>query len=71
MKVLYLFGPNLGALGRRDPQTYGSETLEDIMTSVTQRGVELGHEVGWRQSITKATSWAGSWRPRPKVRTRS
>src|SRR4029079_1669140 len=50
MKVLYLFGPNLGDLGRRDPQTYGSETLEDIMTSVTERGVELGHEVAWRQS---------------------
>jgi 3-dehydroquinate dehydratase-2 len=50
MKVLYLFGPNLGALGRRDPQTYGSESLEDIMTSVTRRGVELGHEVAWRQS---------------------
>ena len=50
MKVLYLFGPSLGALGRRDPQTYGSETLEDIMTSVTERGAELGHEVAWRQS---------------------
>ena len=50
MKVLYLFGPSLGALGRRDPQTYGSETLEDIMTSVTERGVELGHEITWRQS---------------------
>jgi 3-dehydroquinate dehydratase-2 len=50
MKVLYLFGPNLGALGRRDPQTYGSETLEAIMASVTERGTQLGHEVVWRQS---------------------
>ena len=50
MKVLFLFGPNLGALGRRDPQTYGSETLEGIMASVTERGVELRHEVAWRQS---------------------
>jgi 3-dehydroquinate dehydratase-2 len=50
MKVLYLFGPNLGALGRRDPETYGSDTLEDIMAMVTRRGTELGHEVTWRQS---------------------
>ena len=40
MKVLYLFGPNLGALGRRDPSLYGSESLEEIMASV-------GDLVGW------------------------
>lgn len=50
MKVLCLFGPNLGALGRRDPQVYGSETLEDLMRGVQERGVELGHDVTWRQS---------------------
>ena len=50
MKVLYLFGPNLGALGRREQSLYGSESLEDIMRSVEERGVGLGHEVGWRQS---------------------
>ena len=33
MKVLFLFGPNLGALGRRDPDLYGSETLSQIMAS--------------------------------------
>jgi 3-dehydroquinate dehydratase-2 len=50
MKVLFLFGPNLGALGRRDPSTYGSETLEQIMRGVEDRANTLGHEVAWRQS---------------------
>jgi 3-dehydroquinate dehydratase-2 len=50
MKVLFLFGPNLGALGRREQSLYGSESLEDIMRSVEERGAVLGHEVGWRQS---------------------
>jgi 3-dehydroquinate dehydratase-2 len=50
MKVLYLFGPNLGALGRRDPDLYGSATLEEIMADVETRGASLGHEVSWRQT---------------------
>ena len=50
MKVLYLFGPNLGALGSREPDRYGSETLEEIMVAVRDRGVELHHDVSWRQS---------------------
>ena len=50
MKVLFLFGPNLGALGRRDPDTYGSATLDEIMGAVGERGDELGHEVVWWQS---------------------
>ncbi len=50
MKILYLFGPNLGALGRRDPDTYGSQTLEEIMDAVGKRAGPLGHEVLWRQS---------------------
>jgi 3-dehydroquinate dehydratase-2 len=50
MKILYLFGPNLGALGRRDPETYGSQTLEQIMAAVEERAATLGHEVAWQQS---------------------
>jgi 3-dehydroquinate dehydratase-2 len=50
MKILYLFGPNLGALGRRDPAQYGSESLEEIMAAVAERATTLGHEVEWRQS---------------------
>lgn len=50
MKVLFLFGPNLGALGRREPSLYGSESIEDIMRGVEERATRLGHEVPWRQS---------------------
>ena len=50
MNLLYLFGPNLGALGRRDPETYGSQTLPDIMREVDARAVALGHSLRWRQS---------------------
>jgi 3-dehydroquinate dehydratase II len=50
MKILYLFGPNLGALGRREPETYGSQTLEQIMAAVEDRAEPLGHEVVWQQS---------------------
>lgn len=50
MKVLFLFGPNLGTLGRREPEKYGTATLPEIMREVDQRGRGLGHEVEWRQS---------------------
>ena len=50
MKVLYVFGPNLGALGTREPERYGTESLDEIMRSVRERAATLGHEVEWRQS---------------------
>jgi 3-dehydroquinate dehydratase II len=50
MNLLYLFGPNLGALGRRDPATYGSATLPEIMSDVEQRANALGHTVRWHQT---------------------
>jgi 3-dehydroquinate dehydratase-2 len=50
MKVLFLFGPNLGALGARDPERYGSRTLAQIMGDVEERATRLGHELEWRQS---------------------
>jgi 3-dehydroquinate dehydratase-2 len=50
MRVRYLFGPNLGRLGTRDPDRYGTQTLEQIMTDVAERGRALGHDVDWRQS---------------------
>ena len=50
MKILFVFGPNLGALGRRDPAVYGAESLADIMGAVALRATELDHETEWRQS---------------------
>ena len=59
MKVLYLFGPNLSALGRRDPELYGSQTLEEIMGEVSKRAGELGHETEWR--ATEHEGELGEW----------
>ena len=50
MKVQFLFGPNLGALGRRDPQLYGTQTLDELMSEVGERADTLGHTVSWHQS---------------------
>ncbi|MGZ8605100.1 MAG: type II 3-dehydroquinate dehydratase [Actinomycetota bacterium] len=50
MRVEYLFGPNLGALGTREPERYGTQTLEEIMGEVADRAARLGHEIAWRQS---------------------
>jgi 3-dehydroquinate dehydratase-2 len=50
MNLLYLFGPNLGALGTREPETYGSQTLAEIMDAVERRAGELGHTLRWEQS---------------------
>jgi 3-dehydroquinate dehydratase II len=50
MKVLVLNGPNLGTLGRREPEVYGTRTLTDLETLVTKHARELGLEVFCRQS---------------------
>jgi 3-dehydroquinate dehydratase II len=50
MRVQYLLGPNLGALGRRDPQLYGAQTLDELMGDVGNRADALGHTVSWHQS---------------------
>ena len=54
MKVLYLFGPSLGALGTRAPELYGSQTLAEIMGEVEERAERLGHETSWEQSDAEA-----------------
>ncbi len=42
MDVLLINGPNLGALGTRKPEMYGSVTLADVQASMLEQASELG-----------------------------
>jgi 3-dehydroquinate dehydratase-2 len=48
--ILLLNGPNLGLLGRREPEIYGSTTLADIEALLTQQARAQGHSLEAFQS---------------------
>jgi 3-dehydroquinate dehydratase II len=50
MKFLVLHGPNLNLLGKREPEVYGSLTMEEINRSIEQLATELGCSVTFFQS---------------------
>ncbi|MFT4263077.1 MAG: type II 3-dehydroquinate dehydratase [Nocardioides sp.] len=53
--VLVLNGPNLGRLGRRQPEIYGTTTYAELAEQCVAWGAELGLEVEVRQ-----TNWEGA-----------
>jgi len=50
MKILILHGPNLNLLGTREPEVYGSMSLDDIDVKLIELGKELGVEIKCIQS---------------------
>jgi len=48
--VLVLNGPNLGRLGVREPEVYGSTSFDELAARAKDWGSELGLEVDVRQS---------------------
>lgn len=67
LRVLVVHGPNLNLLGSREPEVYGSTSLEEIDAALVAQGKEAGVEVRCFQSnhegelvdrIQEARAWA-------------
>lgn len=50
MKVAVIHGPNLRLLGKREPEVYGTDTLDDVNRKLTELAVSLGVELEAFQS---------------------
>jgi 3-dehydroquinate dehydratase-2 len=63
-KIMLLNGPNLNMLGVREPDIYGTDTLDDIRAVCLDQGAALGIEVDFRQSNSEGelVGWIQSTR---------
>ncbi len=53
-RVLVLNGPNLGRLGSREPDVYGTATHADLVAACEETGKEVGLEVEVRQTDSES-----------------
>ncbi|MEE9444081.1 MAG: type II 3-dehydroquinate dehydratase [Cocleimonas sp.] len=53
-KLLLLNGPNLNLLGSREPEIYGSDTLDDIAKRISALATEQNHQMTHFQSNAEA-----------------
>jgi len=62
LKFLVLNGPNLGRLGKREPEIYGRTTLPEAMAALGQLAEALGVSIEHRQSNHEGDllDWIGS-----------
>jgi len=58
-RILVLNGPNLGRLGAREPDIYGSTTHDQLVSACTSAGQQLDARVEVRQTDDESTylSW--------------
>src|SRR5690554_6500428 len=53
-RVLVLNGPNLGRLGSREPDVYGTASYQALAERCSRLGAELGFDVDVRQTDDEA-----------------
>ena len=53
--ILLLSGPNLNLLGAREPQFYGTTTLEELVALARETAAKFGHELEHVQSNHEGT----------------
>jgi 3-dehydroquinate dehydratase-2 len=56
-RVLVLNGPNLGRLGIREPDVYGSLSFDELAKQCREAGRELGLDVDVRQTDDELLRW--------------